>query len=54
MDNLAFHLGFTAQRPERDTNNGPDVLWSVGSRCYLVIERKAGATGERIWRRDAA
>jgi hypothetical protein len=47
---LAFHLGFTAQRPERDTNNGPDVLWSVGSLAYLVIECKSGATADRIWR----
>jgi hypothetical protein len=43
-----------AQRPERDTNNGPDVLWSVGSLNYLVIECKSGATADRIWRSDAA
>ena len=54
MQQLAFHLGFTAQRPERDNNNGPDVLWSVGSLKYLVIECKSGATADRIWRRDAA
>jgi hypothetical protein len=53
MEGLAFHLGFTAQRPERDTGNGPDVLWSVGSRNYVVIECKSGATADRIWRRDA-
>jgi hypothetical protein len=53
MENLAFHLGFAAQRPERDTNNGPDALWSIGGRCYLVIECKSGATADRIWRRDA-
>jgi hypothetical protein len=53
MENLAFHLGFTAQRPERDIDNGPDVLWSVGSLSYLVIECKSGATADRIWRRDA-
>jgi hypothetical protein len=51
-EQLAFHLGFTAQRPERDTNNGPDVLWSVGSLAYLVIECKSGATADRIWRRS--
>jgi hypothetical protein len=54
MEQIAFHLGFTAQRPERDNNNGPDVLWSVGSLNYLVIECKSGATADRIWRRDAA
>ena len=30
--------GFTAQRPERYTGNGPGVLWSVGSRNYIVID----------------
>jgi hypothetical protein len=53
MEQAACHLGFTAQRPERDTGNGPDVLWSVGARNYLVIECKSGATAERIRRRDA-
>lgn len=54
MEQIAFHLGFTAQRPERDANNGPDVLWSVGSLNYLVIECKSGATADQIWRSDAA
>lgn len=54
MERLAADLGFTAQRPERDTNNGPDVLWSTGSLNYLVIECKSGATTNRIWRHDAA
>lgn len=54
MEHLAFHLGFTAQRPERDTNNGPDVLWSTGSQRYLVIECKSGATTDQIRRSDAA
>lgn len=53
MEQIAFHLGFTAQRPERDTNNGPDVLWSVGSRNYLIIECKSGATTDSIRRSDA-
>jgi hypothetical protein len=53
MEQIAFHLGFTAQRPERDTGNGPDVLWSVGSLSYLVIERKSGATADQIWRSAA-
>jgi len=52
MEQIAFHLGFTAQRPERDTGNGPDVLWSVGSLNYLVIECKSGATADQIWRSD--
>jgi hypothetical protein len=52
-EQLAAHLGFTAQRPERDTNNGPDVLWSVGSLSYLVIECKSGVTTDQIRRSDA-
>jgi hypothetical protein len=47
-------LGFTAQRPERDTGNGPDVLWAVGELRYLVIECKSGSTADKIWRRDVA
>jgi hypothetical protein len=54
MEQIAWHLGFTAQRPERDTGNGPDVLWSVGSLRYLVIECKSGATADQIWRSAAA
>jgi hypothetical protein len=54
MEQLAAHLGFTAQRPERDTGNGPDVLWSTGGRNYLVIECKSGATSPSIWRHDVA
>jgi hypothetical protein len=50
MEQLAFHLGFTAHRPERDTNNGPDLLWSAGSLIYFVIECKSGATADRVWR----
>ncbi len=50
LEELAFHLGFTAQRPERDTGNGPDVLWSAGSLNYLVTECKSGVTAGRIWR----
>ena len=30
--------GFTAQHAEHDTGNGPGVLWSVGSRNYMVID----------------
>lgn len=54
MEQLAFHIGFTAQRPERDTGNGPDVLWSTGARSYLVIECKSGATSQAVWRHDVA
>ncbi|WP_062986022.1 DEAD/DEAH box helicase [Nocardia anaemiae] len=50
---LGLHLGFGAQRPERDTGEGPDVLWSLGELAYLVIECKSGSTTDAIWRHDA-
>lgn len=53
MLDLGLHLGFGAQRPERDTKEGPDVLWSLGELTYLVIECKSGSTSEGIWRHDA-
>lgn len=52
MEAMAAHLGFAGQRPERDTGNGPDVLWAIGDRGYLVIECKSGATTDTISRRD--
>lgn len=50
---LGLHLGFGSQRPERDTGQGPDVLWSLGLLAYLVIECKSGSTTDAIWRHDA-
>lgn len=53
MHDLGLHLGFAAQRPERDTGEGPDVLWSLGELAFLVIECKSGSTTNAIWRHDA-
>ncbi|MFB6833389.1 hypothetical protein [Streptomyces hydrogenans] len=44
LKRLGYHLGFEAQRPERVTGNGPDVLWAIGELKYLVLEAKSGAT----------
>jgi hypothetical protein len=52
FDRLATHLGLRGQRPERETGNGPDVLWSVGARAYLIIECKSGSGASEIARRD--
>ncbi|NUK23911.1 DEAD/DEAH box helicase [Streptomyces lunaelactis] len=52
LERLGLHLGFGAQRPERTTGNGPDVLWATGNLHYLVLEAKSGATAEKIWRKD--
>lgn len=45
---LANHLGFTGQRPEKESGKGSDVLWSDAEGNHLVIEVKSGAEAERI------
>jgi hypothetical protein len=52
MEELGCWLGFQAQRPERDSGNGPDVLWSLGELQYLVIECKSGVTTDEISRKS--
>ncbi|MFZ3491747.1 DEAD/DEAH box helicase [Streptomyces sp. 5.8] len=54
LERLGHLLGFEAQRPERATGNGPDVLWAIGDLKYLVLEAKSGATTDKIWRSDVA
>ena len=49
---IARYLGFNSQRPEAESNKGPDVLWEVGSLKYFVIECKNGATSEKINKAD--
>ncbi|MFV8227363.1 DEAD/DEAH box helicase family protein [Mycolicibacterium fortuitum] len=45
---LGLHLGFNAQRPERDIGRGPDDLWALGDLKYWVIEAKSGAVADYI------
>ena len=52
MEELGNVLGFGSQRPERDTGNGPDVLWALGELQYLVIECKSGSTAREISRKE--
>lgn len=54
LESLGEHLGFAVQRPERDTGNGPDVLWALGGQRYLLIEAKSGVltTRDKIWRSE--
>lgn len=41
---LGLHLGFRAQRPEKETGvAGLDVLWGIGDREYLLLACKNGA-----------
>ncbi|MGW2426649.1 hypothetical protein ACWC0C_47205 [Streptomyces sp. NPDC001709] len=54
LERLGCHRGFEAQRPERTTGNGPDVLWAIGGLKYLVLEAKSGASSDTIWRSDVA
>lgn len=49
---LADHLGFSGQRPEKETGAGPDGLWSDVDGNRLVIEVKSGAETELISKRD--
>lgn len=52
LADLAVHLGLTSQRPEREFGQGPDVLWALGDKRYVVIEAKTGASGDLIWKKD--
>lgn len=38
---LADHLGFAGQRPERDTGAGPDDLWALPGGSFHVTEAKS-------------
>jgi hypothetical protein len=49
---LASHLGFVGQRPEKETGKGGDVLWSLGDSNYLAIEAKTGVTTDFIAKKD--
>jgi hypothetical protein len=49
---LGRHLGFLAQRPERDFGVGSDVMWVLENGSHAVIEAKAGAVSEVIWKKD--
>ncbi len=50
---LAFLLGFEGQRPEKEFNRGPDVLWGIGDLKYLTISCKNEATASSITKRYA-
>lgn len=49
---LAGHLGFTSQRPEKEIGVGCDVVWTSSDQLHLVIEVKSGADTESIGKRD--
>ncbi|GAA3512314.1 helicase C-terminal domain-containing protein [Georgenia daeguensis] len=49
---LADHLGFSGQRPEKEVGVGSDVLWSDSDGANFVIEVKSGAEAALISKRD--
>ena len=64
IDNEAFEnalvelcavLGFQGQRPEKQTGQGPDVLWIMPDDHYLVVEAKSRIKEgrDRIYKVDA-
>jgi hypothetical protein len=52
LSDLAGHLGFAGQRPEKETGQGGDVLWNLGDNNYLAIEAKTGAVTDFIAKKD--
>lgn len=54
INDLAWFLGLSAQRPEKDYKEGPDNLWAIPSGAFLVIECKNGVTSnDGISKKDA-
>lgn len=52
ITDLGLHLGFIAQRPERDFGVGSDVMWVLETGVHAPIEAKTGATADLISKRD--
>lgn len=52
MKNIAFALGFDAERPEKEERRGPDVLWRIGELDFVIIECKNGSTNPIISKKD--
>ena len=47
LEKLGKILGFGSEQPELEWKEGPDNLWCVGPRKYIVIECKSGVKVER-------
>ena len=52
VEQLGKLLGLESQRPENETGRGPDVLWSLGSLRFLILECKNGATSNFVAESD--
>ena len=54
VNDLAWFLGISSQRPEKDYKDGPDNLWALPNGTFLVIECKNGVTSDDgISKKDA-
>ena len=54
VNELAWFLGISGQRPEKLYDEGPDNLWALPNGSFLVIECKNGVTaGDGIAKKDA-
>ena len=54
VNDLAWFIGISGQRPERDYKEGPDNLWALPNGSFLIIECKNGAASVGgISKRDA-
>jgi len=45
---LGLHIGFRAQRPEKEGVTNLDVLWGIGHGVYLLLPCKSGAVSPTI------
>ena len=52
IKNIAFYLGFSGQRPEKEYGRGSDNLWSLGNNKYFVIECKNGVSNPIVNKHD--
>jgi hypothetical protein len=54
VNDLAWFLGISSQRPEKEYKDGPDNLWALPNGTFLVIECKNGVTSDDgISKKDA-
>ncbi|MEJ6405114.1 helicase C-terminal domain-containing protein [Yoonia sp. 2307UL14-13] len=55
VKDLAWFIGISSHRPEKEFNEGPDNLWAMPNGTFLVIECKNGVVSEGgISKDDAA
>ena len=54
VNDLAWFIGISGQRPEKDYGEGPDNLWALPNDLFLIIECKNGVTSDDgISKKDA-